>query len=673
MVAIAFVVVTLIVLGLAGFLNSLSAAAVSLGFCVITARVRCDVAFSHDCATVVSWLRARLRDGYCVLFVIALLMAAQAVMRGLRCPPLSWDSLVYHMFLPARWIQLGGLEPFAAAGGMDCARAFPCHFELLVAWVCLPFGSDLFANVINLPIILTAGLAAYAICREFNVRPRLAIWPVVFFGFSPTIWALATTQYVDALVAATLMIGTLFVLRYVRTNALRDVLFSAASFGLAVGTKHTALPTSLFVLGCLAVVVLFNLRGRRSKRVLLTAFMLAFVLGGYQYVRNWVELDNPAYPWPVKIAGHEVFDASPLVVKDQGEQPVGTRSHDWAQIVLLFSSQPLCWGPKYALLLPLAILALVGRHRRAFAMRLLTIIGLLTLLIFFAGDSAGSASMRRRWPETSMRMFAAQIGLLACAATYVLNRLSWPRWIVAVPPTLLLLLDWQGGGYSHPLHAFEMVAIGLFATACLLGVGSESFAGALLRHLRKPFIVAAVMLIAVTAAAVGAQRLSLKRDAARYHHYAHSVDYHEFPRDLVDAWQACDEPERPHVIAYAGERDSHDDTGLVVAVSRWFWYPLLGSRWQNLAVYASLYEERDIPSKRYRAAMADGYDEHIWLWNLARLNVDRVLLVVGEEPEGQWLADRPDVFHVVKETDKFRLYAVDRGALAEFFSRQLKS
>ncbi len=664
MLAITFVVVVLMLMGLARLLDVRACIAASLVYCAVAARAGCARSLSDDLGIALSWLRGRLADGYGVLFVVAALMAAQAILRGLRCPPLAWDSLVYHMFLPARWIQIGGVEPFAAAGGMDCARAFPFNLELLVAWVCLPWHGDVFANLVNVPILLLTGAAAYAICRELDVRPRLAIWAPVFFCFSPPMWSLVTTQYVDPLVAATMLTGTLFVLRYVRTNAWRDVLLAAVAFGLAVGTKQTAVPTAVFVFVCLSFVVVFNVRTRRAKRVLLAAFLLAFVLGGYQYIRNWIELDNPAYPWPVRIAGHEVFGPSPLIAKDQHVNPAGTRTHDWAQVVLMLSPKPLCWGLKYALIAPLALLALVGRSNRPYSSRLLATIGVVTLLFFFVADSTGSAGMRRRWPETSMRMFAMQVGVMACAATYVLSRASWPRWIVPAIPTLLLLLDWLAGGYSQPLHPVELFAIGGASVACLYALSSKRITAVVQRCMRRPVVSVLALLMGVAAFAAGAQQLVARRDAARHFHYANSVDYHDFVRDLVPAWKACDEPDHPHVIAYAGERDSHGDTGFVAAVSRWFWYPLLGSQWQNRAVYASIYEERDIPSGPYRAAMVEGWDERIWLRNLARLRVDRVLLVVGEEPEGEWLAGRVDVFRLIEEGEKFRLYAVDRANIA---------
>lgn len=664
-IALSFIVVTLEALGLVGLMNCWAASMVSL-VAVLAAAIgsRASLTPLDDIRSSHNWIRHRLAEGYGMAACVVSLLAGQAVLRGLKIPPLSWDSLGYHAFFPARWVQLGELAPIAAAGGMDCSRGSPINLELLVAWIILPFGTDLFINFVNFPIILLLGLATYALSRELRVPRQFAIWAPLLACFSRPLWALITTQYSDILLTAALINGIFFFVRYVRTNRWADIIVSAMAFGLALGTKHTGMLIIVMVLGALFIIVSFNLGGQqRAKGVLPTVIAVGFLIGAYTHVWNWVNLGNPIYPWGIAIGNTVLFEASPIISEGIRCFAAGDRSDDWETIKLILSSNPLSWGVAYIVILPVAVFPFFSRANHGRPIRFLVILWLLGLAMFFASDSGATVMVRRGWSEATQRMFGGPMVLAVCLALTVLSRWPWPRGLVAVVPTLILLANHWCGAYPLPLSYEESAVVVLVAVIGLFAVHRGTLQSLLERVLHSRVISGSCLIVMLLLISLGASRLEKKRDFARYEHYAGSIDYHDVPRDCVGAWEQCDEPENPHTVALAGKRHADETDSLVTAILRWFWYPLLGSRHQNRVVYASIYEERDLPTRPYFGGMTDDGVEAVWRANLRRLGVDRLLLIRGAQPETDWIANDVNAFKMIGEWDKCLLYHVDTARL----------
>lgn len=664
-IGISFIVVLCELFGSFGILRRGAVVPATALLAIVAALLPRQTHLANDLRLVSAWTRHRLREGYALFFCVAALPVAQAVMRAIRCPPLSWDSLGYHAFLPARWVQLGALTPFAAPGGMDTYRAYPINFELLVAWAILPFGTDLAVNLVNLPVMFLGAVALYGLARELNAPPRLALWAPAIFCLAPPLWSLITTQYSDIMLASTMVAGLLFLVRYFKNGSSRELLFAAAGFGMSVGTRYSAF---FMAAACWIVILALHLlqrpRGLRSFCWPGAALALAFLLGGYQYVRNWIELGNPVYPVGLSIGGVEVFRQSPHFDEVFRRYPLtGRRDADWAHFKGLFAAGPFSWGLVFAGVWLAALWAAVRPSRQRLAKWLLTFLWLSAIVLFYASDAGLAAHVRRLWPEVSQRLLAPAMATAVCLAISGSWLAALPRTLVAVLPTMAVLADYWCGNYPQPLSFGETAAIvTTVVVACwwLSRRGLDRLVTML--RTRPAWVVAGVVLLLALAAA-GAGRLQVRRDDARYYHYAHSTDYHEIPREFVPAWQACDEAASPHVVAMTRNRTGTGRLSLMSTGTRWFFYPLLGSRFQNRVVYASIHEMSDVPSPPYFSGLSEDGNETMWLRNLARLGVDR--LFVGEEarPEEGWIAGRPDVFIPINEGPGYRLYGVEPAGL----------
>jgi len=218
-----------------------------------------------------------------VLSLIALHAAGTELLRGLLLPPLSWDSLMYHVFLAATWLQRHHFGPFPARHPISFYELMPGDGSLWLWWWMAPSHSELYLGLATVLQWLLLGLAVGAFARELGARRS---WPIAAFLtlLTPTVVRFVAAQYVDIAVGAFLVSGSYFAIRWLRSARTSDALLVAVAAGLAAGTKVLALP-SAGALGLLALVLARGSWRRRVPQLVLMA-VLAAAFGGYFYARN---------------------------------------------------------------------------------------------------------------------------------------------------------------------------------------------------------------------------------------------------------------------------------------------------------------------------------------------------------------------------------------------------
>src|SRR5580693_4155250 len=200
----------------------------------------------------------RIRD-YPVLALVALHAAAAEALRGLARPPLSWDSLMYHLLLAASWLQDGRVAPVFGPHPTNFYGFQPANGSLWLWWWMAPSHSDLYVNLAFFPQCTLLALVAGAVARELGARRH---WPVAGYLvlLAPTVIRFAATQYVDVFLGATLAAGGWFALRWLRRPLWSDALFAGAGLGLAAGTKLLGLPYAAALAVAVAVLAAFPVR-----------------------------------------------------------------------------------------------------------------------------------------------------------------------------------------------------------------------------------------------------------------------------------------------------------------------------------------------------------------------------------------------------------------------------
>ena len=241
--------------------------------------------------------RAGERDPLTALDVAGVFaLAAIVLMRawtGISKTTFLYDTLSYHLHVPATWIADRRLEIVPAVFGDPSSAYAPSNLELWFAFLMAPLHSDYLAGTGQVAFAALAALAIVAAVREAGGRRTAALAAALAFLLVPEVWQQARTAMTDLGLAALLLASLPFSLRAARRASPGDLVTAAAALGLAVGTKYVGLPLSLpFALAAGLSVK----SGRLRPRHLVAAAVVAFATGGFWYLRNALVTGNPFYP-----------------------------------------------------------------------------------------------------------------------------------------------------------------------------------------------------------------------------------------------------------------------------------------------------------------------------------------------------------------------------------------
>ena len=213
-----------------------------------------------------------------------------------------YDSLSYHLYFPARWLQAHRLSiiptPFS-----DEAQAYqPANGELWFLWLMLPFHGDFIARMGQLPFYLLGGTTAYALANRLGASPVHAMYAPAFFLIAPPVVEQAVGANVDLIHAALFSTSLFLGIVAVDTDTRRDWVLWGISVGLWLGTKYLALVYAPIVF------VIPLIRGPRRRALWAAPGMVVFGLSWY--ARNWLIAGSPIYPAMVRVFGFTVGEGA---------------------------------------------------------------------------------------------------------------------------------------------------------------------------------------------------------------------------------------------------------------------------------------------------------------------------------------------------------------------------
>ena len=227
-----------------------------------------------------SW---QILRGHPALSLITLHAVGSEALRGLLRPPLSWDSLMYHLLLTGTWLRDRNLAPVFGNIPINYYGYVPANGSVWFWWWMAPSHSEFWVNLATLPHWLLLGLATGGVARQLGARRS---WPLASFLVlvTPTVVRFAAAQYVDILVGAVLVAAAFFALRWLREPDWSAAALAGAGLGLAAGAKVLGVPYALALAGA-AVPLARGRWGRRAPQVL-AALLVAASLGSFFYLRN---------------------------------------------------------------------------------------------------------------------------------------------------------------------------------------------------------------------------------------------------------------------------------------------------------------------------------------------------------------------------------------------------
>ncbi len=588
---------------------------------------------------------ARLRE-HPALAVITLSALGSEALRGLLRPPLSWDSLMYHLLLAANWLQSGNLHPVFGYQPVNYYGFVPANGSLWLWWWIAPSHSELYVNLAFFPQCLLLGLATGGVARQLGARRW---WPLASFLvlLTPTVARYAASQYVDVFLASALLSACFFGCLWLREPRAESAALAGIGLGLGAGAKVLGAPY-----GALLAVALVALapgrRARRSVHVLL-AIALAAGFGGYFYLRNVALGAGPlalVCENPAGAPGPSAGGVVPLLPRPRSLLAPGGPPHLARQALdaVLGITQPqsveLGIGPPAFLLLLLAAVlpfALPRGSRRE---------GLVV-----ASQVAGELAFWVTVPDTygnevfaNVRYLIPAIGLLLAGAAAIAERRAFSEsWI----KVLALALAAQDMLQLHAQMPSEVrIAVGIVDMALVAVAVSPRLRGFAQRH-APGVAVAAVVLVLAGAAPLARFRLA---DRARAFEKEWSVHATYVPL-FAPAW---------------GWLDGHGGDGTVAVASSpalYFIYPAMGPFLERRVVYvninrADLANAADYPRCNPRVDPSPD----AWLANLRKPGVRWLLVSHFPDrpfpPEQTWADAAPGLFALRYADEYSRVYEI---------------
>lgn len=224
-----------------------------------------------------SWMRWGAIVAVALTFLMTLLPPADA-----------FDALLYHLTVPELWLRDGGLRPYNIPHYW-----FPGLVEGMYFWG-LGLGSEIVPQQIHF---------AYAICTMILIwgwTRRLwddmtAGWALMLLISMPSLLLLASWAYTDL---ALIFFGSAMLYSLVYGREQDDPLWwrlSAVAGGMAMGVKYTS-----FLMPMTAVLLLavWNFQSKRDLFIEIAKFgLISAVAALIWYVRNWIWMGNPIYPF----------------------------------------------------------------------------------------------------------------------------------------------------------------------------------------------------------------------------------------------------------------------------------------------------------------------------------------------------------------------------------------
>lgn len=274
-------------------------------------------------------------------------LLALATLCSAFLPPagLDWDSLSYHLAAPKIYLRAGRIGFIA----YDHHTQFPFTLEMLYT-VGLAFQGAAAAKLVHWACAWMTAAAVGLWTARLQVRGRpVPLWTgplaAALFGSMPVALWEAGTGYIDLGTAFFQFLALAALVDAVRTSDgqlsgvdPRRVALSAILTGFALGTKYTALiQAGLLGLGLLALLARVDRKARGPVLQGVLRFgLLAALFASPWYVKNWLWVRNPVYPFFYSLFPHSFAWTAAEAGPYAGEQAAFGLPRTPANLALVF-------------------------------------------------------------------------------------------------------------------------------------------------------------------------------------------------------------------------------------------------------------------------------------------------------------------------------------------------
>ncbi|MBN1221451.1 MAG: glycosyltransferase family 39 protein [Anaerolineae bacterium] len=204
----------------------------------------------------------------------------------------AYDALMYHLSAPVAFIEAGRILPFP----QQVQPNYPLGFEMLYA-IGLMLKTDRLAQMLHFSSVVLLGLAVYAFGRRFWGR-LTGLLAVLILLASPKVTLIGGWAFTDMAFVFFATLALYALVRWWRTDIWGWLFLSGIMGGLGLSLKYYGFRPVL-ALGLALLWREVQLR-RGWRRLLVDALSfggVALALAAPWYIKNWLWLDNPIFPF----------------------------------------------------------------------------------------------------------------------------------------------------------------------------------------------------------------------------------------------------------------------------------------------------------------------------------------------------------------------------------------
>jgi hypothetical protein len=602
------------------------------------------------------WLGRGLRFLSVIAVGLALATYLHKLWEECRLPALTADSLIYHLAIPAQWLQRGFLQEVDLPFHDGAAEHSPLFMETVIYGLMRLTGNDTLAFFLQPACFLLLVALFHRSLRLLEVSPDAARFLASLVLLFPPFFH-SSLQINSELVMTCGVAAFVFGMLLTREKQEPGWYVAAAGVAITLATKtvgviYGSVALLMFIGWFVRVSSADFAEGRRwgSVRIWRGVICAAIVLCGLAFhFRNLWEHGNPLYPAELRVLGLRILPGryNTSVLVNHGWSPRAFSKMLFSDDVLFAMNTQFGGALWLAMLVPLVLAA----RRKLTSADLLSaalfvVYPLLCVLIYF--------TVVPFWSEH--RLLFPVYYLLWGGFGWSLNLLMRGR------GALVRDIGAGGVGLGFAGHAFffllfSKVPLLLLVAAVVVGLVVANYPRLLAWMSRWPWAVP------VAAAAVLAVSSPWwYPDLARERAINRDSNYPQRYGTEGAAWTGFDEytADKPATIAYAGT--SHI-------------YPLFGPKLANRVVYVPIHPE-DHPGPVTLTSHRTIYqelaherrkksDEGYWLEQLQAGQVDYLLIVRSDkfdDPliERTFAAKHPELFRQIYHEQDVWVYAVRR-------------
>ena len=583
-----------------------------------------------------------LSDNRVAAFVLSLLLGFGIVkiIINLVNPPFGWDSLNYHFTFPVEWLKHANLQNPITINDDLAPSYYPINGSLIYLWFILPLKNVFLADLGQVPFFAVSFLALYGLCRRLNIGREFSFYAAGLFSLTPNYFKQLEISYVDVMVCAWFLAGAYFLICFLQRRKLSDIFLFSASLGMLIGTKTIALLYG----GTLFLFFIVSLLRSKNKIIpyFLISVSLIILLGGYGYIRNFMDTGNPLYPMKVEFLGREIFKG----VYDKSNYSVRFISGDYSLSKILFHEG--MGAGAIVFIIPGLLYSLYAIVRRKVNLYALVVFSLPVVLYLV---------WRYLIPLSNLRYLYPAIALAYIAPFYFLQ--ARPK--LKITARVLTVICALAAAAEISSRA-ELVSS--FALSLVLFFSFRPVYNWIAGFKAKQWLIAGASLFLLL------YFLNLNYNANEFKRYPRMTKYSGLWPQACLAWQWLDENTGADNIAYVGRPVP---------------FPLYGRNLKNNVFYVSLNKTEPamihyFPNSRYRWGSdflelhnnleAEGnYRQHpdyaVWLDNLKKRNADYLFIYSLHQTketvfplEDEWARNNPERFGLSFSNPTIRIYKI---------------